>query len=82
MQIPLKPGVSTSEFWIVIISGLLLTAQTALGLMDVGWAMGGVTVLGLIYTSMRGKLKGIQAQAAADHLKAQSDGDKTLPPSA
>lgn len=80
MNIPLKPGVSTSEFWIVIISGLLLTAQAGLSLMNVGWAMAGITVLGLVYTSMRGRLKGIQAQAAADQAKAQIN--NTPPPPA
>lgn len=79
MNIPLKPGVSTSEFWIVIISGLLLTAQAGLSLMNVGWAMGGVTILGLVYTSMRGRLKSIQAQTAADQAKAQIVTD-TRPP--
>lgn len=78
MNIPLKPGVSTSEFWIVIISGLLLTAQAGLSLMNVGWAMAGITVLGLVYTSMRGRLKGIQSQAAADQAKAQIN--NTPPP--
>ena len=72
MNIPLKKGVSTSEFWIVIVSGLLLTAQNALGLLEPGWAAGGVTILGLVYTSIRGRLKGIQAQAAADEAKAQN----------
>ena len=71
MNLPLKPGVSTSEFWIVIISSLLLTAQAAFSMLDVAWAMGGVTVLGLVYTSLRGKLKNIHAQAAADQIKAQ-----------
>jgi|GEM_PF-3220945 len=69
--IPLKAGVSSSEFWLVIVSGLLLTAQSALGLMDVAWAMGGVTLLGLVYTSIRGRLKTIHAQSAADALKGQ-----------
>lgn len=78
MNIPLKPGISTSEFWIVIISGLLLTAQTALTMLSPGWAMAGVTILGLVYTSIRGRLKSIQAQAAADQLKALSD--TPLPP--
>ncbi len=72
-QIPLKPGVTTSEFWVVVIAGLLLTAQAALSLMDVAWAMAGVTLLGLAYTALRGRLKGIHAQAAVDQLKAQSD---------
>ncbi|WP_395737463.1 hypothetical protein [Prosthecobacter sp.] len=70
-QITLKPGVSTSEFWIVVVSGLLLTAQAALSLVDVAWAMGGVTILGLVYTSIRGRLKSIHAQTAADQIKAQ-----------
>jgi len=73
MSIPIKPGISTSEFWIVIIGGLLLTAQTALSMLDPAWAAGGVTLLGFVYASIRGKLKGIQAQAAADQLKAQSN---------
>lgn len=68
---PLKPGISTSEFWIVVISGLLLTAQAALSMTSVAWAMGGVTVLGLLYTQIRGRLKSIAAQQAADQLKRQ-----------
>lgn len=68
---PLKPGVSTSEFWIVVISGLLLTAQAALSMTSVAWAMGGVTVLGLLYTQIRGRLKSIVAQQAAEQLKKQ-----------
>ncbi len=79
MNIPLKPGVSTSEFWIVIISGLLLTAQAALSLMNVGWAMMGITALGLAYTSMRGRLKSIQTQTAADQAKAQINNTPTPP---
>jgi len=71
MNIPLKNGVSTSEFWVVIISGLLLTAQAALSMVDVAWAMGGITLLGLAYTTLRGKLKTLHAQNAADLLKAQ-----------
>jgi hypothetical protein len=73
MSPPLKPGVSTSEFWIVIISGLLLTAQSAMSLVEAGWAAGGIVALGLAYTGLRGRLKSIHAQAAADLLKAQSE---------
>lgn len=69
MQIPLKPGVTTTEFWTVIVCGLLLTTQAALSLTTVAWAAGGVTILGLIYVSQRGKLKSIAAQAAADAMK-------------
>ena len=73
--IPLKNGVSSSEFWLVIVSGLLLTAQSALGMLDAGWAMGGVTILGLVYTSIRGRLKTIHAQSAAEVLKGQMAAD-------
>ncbi len=73
--IPLKNGVSSSEFWLVIVSGLLLTAQSAIGMLDVGWAMGGVTILGLVYTSIRGRLKTIHAQSAAEVLKGQMAAD-------
>ncbi len=69
MQIPLKPGVTTTEFWTVILCGVLLTAQAALNLTAVAWAAGGVTLLGLVYATQRHKLKSIQAQAAADQLK-------------
>jgi len=79
-QIPLKPGISTSEFWIVIFCSSLLTLQTAFSMLSPGWAMGGVTVLGLVYASIRGKLKGIQTQAAADQAKAQIN--NTPPPPA
>ncbi len=79
---PLKPGVTTSELWIVILSGLLLTAQTAFSLVDAAWAMGGITALGLFYTHLRGKLKSIHAQSAADALKAQIEAGVTSPPPA
>jgi len=79
--IPLKDGVSSSEFWLVIVSGLLLTAQSAIGMLDAGWAMGGVTVLGLVYTSIRGRLKTIHAQSAAEVLKGQIQG-ASVPPNA
>ena len=78
--IPLKNGVSSSEFWLVIVSGLLLTAQSALGMLDAGWAMGGVTILGLVYTSIRGRLKTIHAQSAAEQLKGQISNSTTTQP--
>lgn len=66
MQIPLKPGVTTTEFWTVIICGLLLTAQAALSLTSVAWAAGGVTLLSFLYVHQRGKLK---SQAAITELE-------------
>lgn len=73
MNLPLKPGVTTTEFWTVIFCGLLLTAQAALSLTTVAWAAGGVTLLGLIYTMQRGNLKSILAKAAAAKLDAAKD---------
>lgn len=70
-MIPLKPGVKTSEFWIVIFSGLTLTGMSALSMTTYAYATVCVTVLGLVYNLMRGSLKNIQAQAEADRLKAE-----------
>lgn len=64
---PLKPGVSTTEFWTVIICGLLLTAQAALSLTSVSWAGFGVTLLSILYVHQRGKLKS-QASITAMEL--------------
>ncbi|MBE7497122.1 MAG: hypothetical protein HS117_19445 [Verrucomicrobiaceae bacterium] len=61
---PLKPGVSTTEFWTVIICGLLLTAQAALSMTTISWAAGGVTLLSLLYVHQRGKLKSQAARQA------------------
>jgi dethiobiotin synthetase len=72
-MIPLKPGVQTSEFWTVVVSGLILTAMSALSLTTYAYAAVGVTVLGLVYNVMRGSLKNIQAQAEADRLKTEAD---------
>lgn len=69
MNIPLKPGVTTTEFWTVIICGLLLTAQAALSLTTVAWAAGGVTLLSLLYVHQRGKLKSIATKAAEQRLQ-------------
>lgn len=71
MQIQLKPGVSTSEFWIVVLSGLLLTAQAALSLTAYSWAGIGVLLLGSLYTMQRGRLKSIQAKAEAAKIEAE-----------
>ncbi len=71
MQLQLKPGVSTSEFWIVVLSGLLLTAQAALSLTTYSWAGIGVLLLGGLYTAQRGRLKNIQARAEAAKIEAE-----------
>lgn len=70
---PLKPGVSTTEFWVVIIGGLLLTAQAALSLTSVTWAAGGVTLLGLLYVHQRGRLKSQESIKAMELHRREQD---------
>lgn len=68
-ELPLKPGHTTTEFWLVILTGLISTALAAISLLDVAWAVGAITLLTLAYTGTRSRLKHIQAQAEADLLK-------------
>lgn len=72
---PLKPGVSTTEFWTVIICGLLLTAQAALSLTAVTWAGVGTIILGGLYVAQRGKLKSQAATQAAKQLEGHKSSD-------
>ena len=70
---PLKPGVTTTEFWTVIVCGLLLTVQAALSLTTVAWAAGGVTLLGLLYNASRASLKSQHAKAAMERREVPPD---------
>lgn len=54
---PLKPGHTTTEFWLVVASGLISTALAACSLIDAAWAAGAVTILALAYNASRAKLK-------------------------
>ena len=63
---PLKPGVSTTEFWTVIICGVLLTAQAALSMTTLAWAGGGTMLLGAIHVYQRGKLKSQESITALE----------------
>lgn len=63
MKIPLKPGVTTTEFWTTIVAGLLLTALSAMTLLDAAWVAGAVIVLTLAYNGSRANLKKIQAES-------------------
>ena len=75
---PLKPGVSTTEFWTVILCGFLLTAQAALSMTTLAWASGGTILLGAIYVTQRGKLKSEAAAQAAKQLEGQEPSGSTL----
>jgi hypothetical protein len=68
-NLPLKPGHTTTEFWIVILTGLLGTAMAALQLLSAPWVGGAFIVLALLYQQSRAKLKTIQAQTEAEGIK-------------
>ena len=53
----LKPGIQTSELWVVIGSGLISTALAVAGLVEGTYVALGVTVLGSLYALIRGGLK-------------------------
>lgn len=71
MNLPLKSGVSTSEFWLTAIGGLVLTALSCMSLLDATWAATGITLLGLGYQAVRAKLKSAQAQSALEAQRAK-----------
>lgn len=69
MQIQLKPGITTSEFWSATLGALILFALTLLDLLDGGYAAVGVTILAALYQAQRADLKRIQAKAEAEVVK-------------
>ena len=69
-KLPLKAGRTSSEFWLIILTGLLTTSLSALSILDVTWGAGALIVLTLAYNQSRTKLKVIQAEAEAATLKA------------
>lgn len=68
-NLPLKPGRTTTEFWLVILTGLLSTGLAATQLLAVEWATLATVVLAALYNHHRGKLKLIQAQTEAEGIK-------------
>lgn len=57
MQLKLKPGITTSELWIVIAAGVVNILLAVVGMIDAEWAAAAVTILGTVYTLIRGGLK-------------------------
>lgn len=53
----LKPGIETSEFWLVVGFGLADTALAGLGMVDGSIAAAALAILGSIYTAARGMVK-------------------------
>lgn len=53
----LKPGISTSEFWTTVGLGLGSVILGALGMVDGNVAVAAATILGAVYTAVRGLLK-------------------------
>lgn len=72
MNLPLKPGRQTSEFWAVVIAGLSLTGLAAFSMLDAEWVAGCVTVLTILYNASRSSLKKVQAQGELETLKTEN----------
>lgn len=72
MNLPLKPGHKTSEFWAVVIAGLSLTGLSAFAMLDAEWVAGCVTVLTILYNASRSGLKRVQAQGELETLKTEN----------
>lgn len=72
-KLSLKPGRTSTEFWLIIITGLLTTSLSALSIMDVTWGAGAMVVLTFAYNQSRTKLKVIQAEAEAHAVKSAVD---------
>lgn len=68
-NIPLKAGHTTTEFWLVILTGLLATGLSALSMLDVAWGLGAITVITLGYNASRAKLKQVQATGELEALR-------------
>lgn len=86
MNLPLKPGHTTTEFWLVIATGLLGTGLSAMSLLNVSWAFAAIAALTFGYNYGRARLKAAQAStpppaptlqdviAAIEAAKASKDG--------
>ena len=68
-KLPLKEGRTSTEFWLIILTGLLTTGLSALSILEVTWGAGALVVLTLAYNHSRTKLKVIQADAEAAVVK-------------
>lgn len=77
-KLPLKPGRTSSEFWLIILTGLLTTSLSALSVLDVTWGSGALVVLTLAYNQSRTKLKVIQAEAHAVKSAVDVDAAKAM----
>lgn len=72
MNLPLKPGYKTSEFWAVVLSGLSLTGLAAFSMLDAEWVAGAITILTVLYNASRGNLKRMQVQGQLEELKTEN----------
>lgn len=62
MKLPLKPGVTTTEFWTTIGAGLILTALSAMSLLEASYAAICITLLTLAYNSARSHIKQLESK--------------------
>lgn len=52
-----KPGLKTTEFWVILAANVIVVALAMLQKIDAAWAAGAVTVLSGIYAVLRNLLK-------------------------
>ncbi len=72
-KLPLKPGRTSTEFWLTILGSLIAGLLSATSMLDVTWAAGAIVVMTVAYNHTRTKLKVIQAEAEAHALKSATD---------
>lgn len=53
----IKPGHTTTEFWLTLSAVLIQGGITAVGMLDVAWAATGITILTSLYGLLRFGLK-------------------------
>ena len=58
----LKPGITTTELWVTVGTGVIGTALAVLDKCDGDYVVVVAGILGSIYTLVRGALKGKEAQ--------------------
>lgn len=64
MPLPLKPGHTTTEFWLTLVCNLCQTVLASLGVLNTSSAAIGITITTAIYTVIRAALKAKTTPAA------------------